>query len=112
MKQRKTIKNLILALRYRSTKQETVLWKHLRNNRLGVKFRRQFPIDDKYIVDFICLEKRLIIELDGGQHCENKRDKARNAYLTERGFQILRFWNNEIDKQLFVCLEAIRRAIQ
>lgn len=112
MKQSKVIKNLALSLRYRSTKQETVLWKYLRNNRLGVKFRRQFSIDNKYIVDFICLEKRLIIELDGGQHCENKHDEVRNTYLTEHGFQVLRFWNNEIDKQLSACLEVIRRAIQ
>ena len=81
MKQSKAIKNLALSLRHRSTKQEMVLWKYLRNNSLGVKFRRQFAIDDKYIVDFICLEKRLIIELDGGQHSENKYDEVRNAYL-------------------------------
>ncbi len=111
MKANIKIKNFALSLRRHATKQETVLWRYLKNNNFGVKFRRQFALDNKYIVGFICLEKRLIIELDGGQHCENKQDKVRNAYLARQGFQVLRFWNNEIDNQLFACLEVIRRTI-
>ena len=95
------------TLRKHATVQEALLWSHLRNNQLGVKFRRQAVIDDKYIVDFVCLEKNLIIEVDGSQHAQNMEDIPRMKYLEQRGFKIIRFWNNEINKNLQACLEVV-----
>jgi len=84
-------------LRKRSTDAETLLWNHLRMKQLeGLKFRRQQPINS-YIVDFVCFENRLIIEVDGGQHAsEKERDVERDIHLTKNGFRVLRFWNNEV----------------
>ena len=107
----KSVKNLVRAMRQNLTPQEVKLWQYLRKEQLGVKFRRQFPIDSKYIADFACLEKKLIIELDGTQHAENQHDKERTLYLEDNGFTVLRFWNNEIDKNLIGCLERIRELL-
>jgi very-short-patch-repair endonuclease len=64
------------------------------------------------IVDFVCLEKRLIIELDGSQHMDNQiYDKNRTAWLTEQGFKVLRFWNHEVFQQLSSILEVIMKAL-
>jgi len=80
------------------TDAEAVLWSILRAKRLeGMRFRRQHPIEN-YIVDFICLEEKLIIEVDDSQHAENKYDEKRDARLKELGFIVLRFWNDEILK--------------
>jgi len=75
----------------------------------GLKFRRQQPIDH-YIVDFVCFENRLIIEIDGGQHAENEKDKdkERDNYLAKNGFKVLRFWNNEVFTNIKGVLEVIR----
>jgi very-short-patch-repair endonuclease len=81
-------------LRREQTDAEKIVWSILRNNQLGCKFRRQHPVGD-YIVDFICLEKSLVIEIDGGQH-SIEVDKVRSDFIESRGFKILRFWNNEI----------------
>ncbi|MFW5872922.1 MAG: endonuclease domain-containing protein, partial [bacterium] len=71
-------------------------WKYLRGNQLeGFKFRRQQPIG-KYMVDFVNLERKIIIELDGGQHLGNKKDKIRDRRLKEQGYKVLRFWDNEV----------------
>lgn len=88
-------------LRKSSTPQEVILWSRLRNNRLDYKFRRQHSIG-KYIVDFYCPKKRLIVELDGSQHIETQRDydKERDDYLRVLGFKVLRFWDNEINNNL------------
>ena len=74
-----------------------MLWKHLRAKQMeGFKFRRQQPIDN-YIVDFICLENRVVIEVDGGQHAvEKEKDRERDNYLQRHGFKVLRFWNNDV----------------
>ena len=94
-------------LRKNSTDAEKHLWYNLRANRLGFKFKRQMPIG-AYIVDFVCHEKRVIIELDGGQHMENQAyDMKRTAWLTAYGFKVLRFWNHEVLQQLTAVLEAI-----
>lgn len=91
------IKELARNMRNEPTKAEYILWqKVLRKRQLGYIFRRQFVIDNKFITDFICLEKRLIIELDGGQHCNNENDKIRDEYLKKQNFKVLRLWNNEI----------------
>ena len=75
------------------------------------KFRRQFSIDNKYIADFVCLEKKLIIEIDGGQHNENECDKERANYLENIGFKVVRFWNNDILNNMQVCLGTIYREL-
>lgn len=97
-------------LRREQTDVEKLLWYRLRNRQIaGVKFKRQFPVDD-YIVDFVSLENNLIIELDGGQHTNGhivKYDKQRTKYLETRGFKIIRFWNNEVLTNLEGVLECI-----
>lgn len=84
-------------LRRNATDAETILWKHLRAKQIhGLKFRRQEQIG-RFIVDFVCYERRLIIEADGGQHTnERAKDAERTAWLNSQGFQVLRFWNHII----------------
>ena len=99
-------------LRNNMTPQERKIWQLLRNKSvLNLKFRRQYPIEN-YIVDFICNEKNLIIEIDGGQHNEeiNKiYDEKRTEFLESRGYKVLRFWNNEIDNNIEgVYLEILK----
>jgi len=88
------------------------MWKHLRNRRLdGWKFRRQHPIG-KFIVDFVCLEKKLIVEVDGGQHAQNlESDAKRTEYLRQKGYRILRFWNNEVLQETEPVLNSILLAL-
>jgi very-short-patch-repair endonuclease len=97
-------------LRNNCTDSERALWCHLRNNQIeGVKFRRQQPIED-YIVDFMSFSPKLIIELDGGQHSDNQKyDEKRDVCLRKNGFDILRFWNNEIIENIEGVLEVIRQ---
>lgn len=98
-------------LRQTSTDAERHLWYYLRANRFRCKFKRQVPIG-AYIVDFVCLEKRVIIELDGGQHAENQMyDMNRTAWLVKRGFKVLRFWNRDVFQQTSTVLEAIMTAL-
>jgi very-short-patch-repair endonuclease len=83
-------------LRKTMTEAERALWWLLREKQVGgYRFRRQVPIDH-YIIDFACLEARLIIEVDGGQHSESDSDQRRDAYLQAQGFRVLRFWNNDV----------------
>ena len=79
------------------TDTEMLLWRHLRSrNMSGLKFRRQHCIGS-FIADFACVEKKLIIEVDGGQHAENAdQDADRTAYLNSQGWTVMRFWNNEV----------------
>ena len=100
--------DLARGLRGRSTDAEQLLWRRLRNRQLlDCKFRRQQPIGP-YIGDFVCLERRLVIELDGGQHAEQvSEDEARTAFLQSEGYRVLRFWNNQVLKELESVLEAI-----
>lgn len=101
-------KQFAKKLRKEKTKPEDILWYRLRNRRFyGLKFRRQEPIG-KFIVDFVCLDKKLIIELDGSQHAEQVAyDTARTLFLEKLGYRVLRFWNNEILKNLSGVLENI-----
>ncbi len=96
------------ALRKRMTDAERLLWRHLRNRELGGwKFRRQYPVGP-FIVDFICVEKNVVIEVDGGQHAENEAlDIQRSAYLNKMGYRVFRFWNNEVLQETEAVLEAI-----
>ena len=99
-------------LRESSTDTEMRLWLQLKNRSLGgFKFRRQHPIPP-YIVDFVCIEQRLIVELDGGQHAEQATsDAERTAFLESKGFRIIRFWNDEALKQTNAVLEEILRQL-
>jgi very-short-patch-repair endonuclease len=83
-------------MRHEQTEAEAVMWRLLRSRRFaGFKFRRQAPCGN-YILDFVCYERRLIIEVDGGQHADSTRDIARDVYLTSRGFRVVRYWNNDV----------------
>ena len=97
------------TLRKRPTDAEQLLWKHLRMKQMeGLKFRRQQPIDS-YIVDFVCFENRIIIEVDGGQHgAYSIKDGERDSHLRQHGFKVLRFWNNDVLQNASGVLEIIR----
>jgi len=99
-------------LRTHPTETERLLWRHLRLRQLGgYKFRRQQPVG-QYIVDFICLEKRLIVEVDGGQHAEQaESDSQRTRWLEAEGFRVLRFWNTEVLRDTTAVKETIRAAL-
>ena len=90
-------------LRKKSTPQEIIFWSRIKNRSLlNLKFRRQYPIG-KYIVDFLCIEKKIIIELDGWQHKKEnyeRYDTERTMFLEKLGFRVIRFWNNEINDNL------------
>ena len=98
-------------LRKNSTEAERTLWKHLRLGQLGGhKFRRQQTLGS-YIVDFVCLEKRLVIEVDRGQHSERVAcDTERSAWLESQGFRVLRLWDNEVLKEVEIVKEVIAEA--
>jgi very-short-patch-repair endonuclease len=83
-------------LRSNQTNAETKLWNRIRSRQInGHKFVRQQPIG-RYICDFVCREKLVVIEVDGGQHAESKRDEVRDRYLHQRGYRVMRFWNNDV----------------
>jgi len=100
-------------LRNHPTDAERRLWQCLRRHQFGGhKFRRQRPIGP-YIVDFVCLEQQLIIELDGGQHLDHQAyDSVRDRYLRDQGFQVLRFWNSDILTNFESVEQAIWTALQ
>jgi very-short-patch-repair endonuclease len=99
-------------LRKNPTDAERKLWQHLRDKQLeNFRFRRQRPIGN-YIVDFICLEANLVVELDGGQHADQQQyDLKRTAYLTAEGLKVLRYWNNDVMQNIEGVLENIRAAL-
>ena len=99
-------------LRRTQTDAERKLWYQLRAHRfMGKKFKRQKPIG-RYVVDFVCLEAKLIIELNGGQHAENTDyDKERDAWLSKQGYTVLTFWDNELMGEMESVLEQIRLAM-
>jgi len=104
--------NLAKILRTNQTYEERKVWQALRASRLmSFKFRRQVPIDD-FIVDFVCFEQKLIIEIDGGQHLDNKKDLVRDAKLKAHGYQVLRFWNNQITKNFDGVMAVILHQLQ
>jgi len=97
-------------LRKQQTDAERFLWLHLRNRQTeGVKFKRQIPLG-KYIADFISYERKLIIEIDGGQHNDEKqkqKDEERTKWFKMRGYTVLRFWNNDVLTNIEGVLEVI-----
>ncbi len=100
-------------LRRQSTDAERTLWRLLRNRQLGGhKFRRQSPIGS-YIVDFFCLERKLVIEIDGGKHqLRAQADQERTQWLEERGYRVIRFWNNQVLAEPEAVQEAILAALE
>jgi len=99
------------SLRHNLTDAEKKLWHLLRSRQLeGAKFRRQQPIGP-FIADFVCQERRLIIEADGGQHSHSSTDRARTEYLEGVGYRVLRFWNNDILNNLDGVAEVIAVAL-
>ena len=99
-------------LRHRLTEAERHLWLHIRKHNLGCRFRRQVPIGP-YIADFACLDLRIVVEVDGRQHIEQSAyDVARDGFIREQGFVVLRFWSNEVLQQTEAVLQVIWVAIQ
>jgi very-short-patch-repair endonuclease len=100
-------------LRCNLTEAEQKLWQAIRYGQMdGVHFRRQHAIGP-YIADFCAPTKKLILEVDGGQHVEQQEyDADRTAYLAEKGYRVLRFWNHEVLKELDAVLEVIRLAVE
>jgi len=98
-------------LRKYSTDSEQRLWGYLRDKQMeGFKFRRQQPVG-RYVADFVNLEKKIVVELDGGQHAINARDKIRDEWFQAEGYKVLRFWDNQVFSNLEGVLEAIRNAL-
>jgi very-short-patch-repair endonuclease len=98
-------------LRRAMTDAERRLWRGLRHGALGVKFRRQHPFED-FVLDFVSLEARLVIELEGGQHAErSESDEARTRRLEEARYRVLRFWNDQVLTQTEAVLDVIARAL-
>ncbi len=106
-------KKLQRTLRKNMTFAEQKLWSTLRFGQMsGYKFRRQHPFGN-YILDFVCLEKKLIIEVDGSQHMDQPDcDEVRTKFLENAGFRVLRFWNNEVLNELESVKDVIFRALE
>jgi very-short-patch-repair endonuclease len=118
MAMRGKIGNTLISrkLRANQTDAETKLWNRIRNRQInGDKFVRQEPIG-RYICDFVCREKLVVIEVDGGQHSESVRDEVRDRYLRAEGYRVMRFWNNDvlsnIDGVLTVIDEGLREVAE
>ena len=104
----RTLQPEALRMRGEPTAAEIVLWEALRDKKLGVRFRRQHAID-RFIVDFVCLPAKLIVELDGGSHDGLEgRDQERDAILKSAGFRVLRFPNEQVLKDVSPLLRTIR----
>lgn len=94
------------------TDAEASLWHHLRNRALmGCKFRRQHPVGP-YIVDFVCVERKLAVELDGGQHADDSGEESRTRCVQANGYRVLRFWNNDALLRQQVVLAVILEALE
>jgi very-short-patch-repair endonuclease len=101
-----------IELRKVLTPAERKLWSRIRDDQLGVNFRRQHAVGN-YIPDFVCIEKKLIIELDGSQHLEQEEhDQERTKYLASLGYKVIRFWNNDVMKNIEGVILAILHAME
>jgi very-short-patch-repair endonuclease len=104
---KRRLREFAKAMRRSPTDAEAKMWRLLRDRRLAsFKFRRQVPFQS-YILDFVCFEKRLVVEVDGGQHAESLTDPARDRRLIAEGFQIARYWNNDVLQEPSVVLEDL-----
>jgi len=110
----RSLTHLARRLRSESTEAERILWSYLRRKSLlGLKFRRQEQIGD-YIVDFVCYERKLIIELDGGHHNQDEtkeNDLRRQNWLESQKFKVIRFWNSEVLNNINGVLQVIKAKI-
>jgi len=99
-------------LRKNMTDVEQLLWHRIRRKQLrGYSFRRQHPIG-QYIVDFVCIKLKIVIELDGGQHADNKEyDKVRDEWIESQGYKTLRFWNNDVTENMDDVLQTIYKLL-
>jgi len=103
--------DLARALRHDMTDAERHLWNCLRQRQVsGCKFRRQVAVGP-YIADFACLEKGLIVEVDGGRHCDSRTDQRRDGFLRSQGFRVLRFWNHDVLANIDGVVWVIARAL-
>jgi len=103
----KRIRNFAKAMRRAPTDAEAAMWHLLRDRRLSqFKFRRQVPFQN-YILDFVCFEQRLVIEIDGSQHADASGDQIRDEALAQEGFRVARYWNNDLLQQRTAVLEDI-----
>ena len=99
-------------LRNNATDAERHLWRHLSRRQLnGFKFSRQMPVGP-FICDFLCRDRKLVIEVDGGQHAGSKRDEVRTAFLEAEGYRVIRFWNNDVLQNLEGVLQVIADALK
>ncbi len=92
------------------TDAEIKLWKHLSRKQLGVIFRRQYPIEN-YIVDFVSFDVKLIVEVDGSQHADSETDRLRDEWFASQGFKVLRFWNNDVLRNIKGAIKVISNAV-
>ncbi len=107
----KGLTGIARRLRKDFTDTEAHLWRYLRNRQMeGFKFRRQQPVGS-YVVDFVNLEKKVVIELDGRQHALHAKDMIRDEWLRAEGYKVLRFWDNQVFNNLEGVLETIRDAL-
>ncbi len=107
----KRFKEIRRNLRNDMTPQEKKLWSYLKQSRLGYKFQRQHSTGN-YIVDFYCFKKKLIIELDGHHHADNKGyDEQRTLYFKTLGFNVLRFWNNDVNTNIEAIIDTIQEIL-
>jgi very-short-patch-repair endonuclease len=105
-------KHKAIQLRKELTPAERKLWAVIRNDKLGVTFRRQHAIGN-YIPDFVCIEKKLILELDGSQHLDQvEYDTERTKYFETLGYKVIRFWNNQIMKDINGVIKVIQFALE
>jgi len=103
----KRIRHFAKKMRREPTDAEGAMWRLLRDRRLlQFKFRRQVPFQN-FILDFVCFDRRLVIEIDGSQHASSERDNVRDLLLSAEGFQIARYWNNDVLRQPTSVLEDI-----
>ncbi len=98
-------------MRKNPTDAERNFWSIIKHKQTGYKFRRQQAINSQYIADFVCFELKLIIEIDGSQHCDNTTDKQRTFQIETEGFCIIRFWNNEVLQNLEGCYDMLMQEI-
>ena len=99
-------------LRINQTDAEARLWRCLRDRQVaGCKFVRQEPVDS-YVCDFVCRERKLVVEVDGGQHLELQSDLIRDRKLSEQGYRVLRFWNNDVLQNVEGVLISIETALR
>jgi len=103
----KPVRGFAKRMRRLPTDAEAAMWRLLRHRQLaGLKFRRQVPFQS-YILDFVCFEKRLVIEIDGSHHALSNGDTARDAALAAEGFRTARYWNNDVLQKPSSVLEDI-----